>query len=125
VLLVEDDPAVLKATRMLLRVEGYRVSTATSLREAVEQAHEKLDIDLVVTDYHLQGEETGIQVITALREALGPTLKAVLVSGDTSSAVRELSCDAHLRVASKPVKADELLGILKSLLATSVKAAHS
>jgi two-component system, sensor histidine kinase len=124
-LLVEDDPAVLKATRMLLRVEGYRVSTATSLREALEQARESHDIDLVVTDYHLQGEDTGVQVITALREALGPTLKAVLVTGDTSSAVRDLSSDAHLRLASKPVNAEELLGILKSLLATSlVAAAH-
>jgi two-component system CheB/CheR fusion protein len=125
-LLVEDDPAVLNATRMLLRVEGYRVSTATSLREALEQARESHDIDLVVTDYHLQGEDTGIQVITALREALGPTLKAVLVTGDTSSAIRDLRSDASLRLASKPVNAEELLGILKSLLATSLVAAvHS
>jgi DNA-binding NarL/FixJ family response regulator len=81
---------------------------------------------LVVTDYHLQGEDTGIQVITALREALGPTLKAVLVTGDTSSAIRDLRSDASLRLASKPVNAEELLGILKSLLATSLVAAvHS
>lgn len=123
VLLVEDDPAVLKATRMLLRVEGYRVTSAASLREALERARENYDIDLVVTDYHLQGDDTGVQVIMALRETLGPTLKAVLVTGDTSSAIREFTSDAHLRLASKPVNADELLGILKSLLATSLLAA--
>jgi PAS domain S-box-containing protein len=120
VLLVEDDPAVLKATRMLLRVEGYCVTTAASLREALEQARENHDINLVVTDYHLQGDDTGVQVIMALRETLGPTLKAVLVTGDTSSAIRELTSDAHFRLVSKPVNAEELLGILKSLLATSL-----
>jgi two-component system, sensor histidine kinase len=78
--------------------------------------------DLVLTDYHLQGDDTGVQVIRALREALGPTLKAILVTGDTSSAIRELSGDTHLRFASKPVNAEELLGALKSLLMTSVAA---
>jgi len=118
-LLVEDDPAVRKATRMLLRVEGYRVSTAASVREALQQASENQDIELVVTDYHLQDGETGAQVIMALREALGPTLKAVLVTGDTSAPVRELSSDAHLRLVSKPVNVEELLRILGSLLIAS------
>jgi CheY-like chemotaxis protein len=118
-LLVEDDPAVRKATRMLLRVEGYRVSTAASVREALQQASENQDIELVVTDYHLQDGETGAQVIMALREALGPTLKAVLVTGDTSAPVRELSSDAHLRLVSKPVNVEELLTILRSLLIAS------
>jgi PAS domain S-box-containing protein len=118
-LLVDDDPAVRKATRMLLRVEGYRVSTAASVREALRLASENQDIELVVTDYHLQDGETGVQVITALREALAPTLKAVLVTGDTSAAVRDLRTDAHLRLTSKPVNAEELLRILSSLLISS------
>jgi two-component system, sensor histidine kinase len=122
VLLVEDDPAVRNATRMLLRVEGYRVSTAASLREALERARDSHGIDLVLTDYHLQGDDTGVQVIMALREALGPTLKAILVTGDTSSAIRDLSGDTHLRLASKPVNAEELLGVMKSLLMTSIAA---
>jgi two-component system CheB/CheR fusion protein len=117
VLLVEDDAAVRNATRMLLKVEGYRVSTAGSLSQALAQAAETPDIDLLVTDYHLGGTETGLQVITAVRSAVNPTLKAVLVTGDTSTIVRELSHDAHLRMASKPINADELVGILKSLLA--------
>ncbi len=119
VLLVDDDPAVLNATRLLLRVEGYRVSIAASLQEALARAHETPDIDLVMTDYHLHGHETGLQVISRLREALGPTLKALLVTGDTSSAIRELGADAHLRLTSKPVKAEELLNTLQSLLKES------
>jgi two-component system, sensor histidine kinase len=117
VLLVEDDPAVRNATRMLLKVEGYQVIAVASLQEAVQAVSNATSIDLLVTDYHLADGETGTQVITALREALGEPLKAVLMTGDTSSAVRNLPVDTHLRMCSKPVKADELLTVLRALLA--------
>jgi two-component system CheB/CheR fusion protein len=118
ILLVEDDPAVRDATRMLLKVEGYRVLTASGLEEARARASEHPQLDLLVTDYHLSDGETGTQVIIALRESLGKPLKAVLITGDTSSAVKELQADELLRLARKPIRAEELLTLLKSLLAT-------
>jgi PAS domain S-box-containing protein len=117
VLLVEDDAAVRDATRLLLKVDGYDVFPAASLAEALEKTREIGGIDLLVTDYHLRDGETGIQVITTLREALGTPLKAVLITGDTSTAVKELPRDPDLRMASKPIKAEEFLGILRALLA--------
>jgi CheY-like chemotaxis protein/two-component sensor histidine kinase len=116
ILLVEDDEGVRNATRMLLKVEGYRVTAVSSLAEAVRTAHGDERIDLLVTDYHLGNGETGTQVIAALRNALGVAVKAVLMTGDTSTAVRELPLDTRLRMASKPIKAEELLGLLKALL---------
>jgi two-component system CheB/CheR fusion protein len=116
VLLVEDDRAVRDATRMLLKAEGYRVTAVESLADALQKAREE-SIDLLVTDYHLSDGETGIQVIAALREILGFALKAVLMTGDTSAAVRDLPRDTCLRVASKPIKAEELLTLLRALIA--------
>jgi len=40
----------------------------------------------------------------------------VLITGDTSSAVKELERDERLRLARKPIHAEELLTLLKSLL---------
>jgi PAS domain S-box-containing protein len=117
VLLVEDDSAVREATRMLLSVEGYRVSAVSSLDEALQNARQEVGVDLLVTDYHLSAGEKGTQVIAALRERLGASLKAVLITGDTSSAIKGLPRDPHLRVTSKPVKAEELLALLMELLA--------
>lgn len=116
VLLVEDDPPVRDATRMLLKAEGYRVTAVESMAEALRKVREE-SIDLLVTDYHLNDGETGTDVIGALREALGFPLKSVLMTGDTSTAVRELPRDNYLRVASKPIQADELLTLLRALLA--------
>ena len=116
ILLVEDDPDVRNATRMLLRTEGYQVTTAASVAEAVQSLRESRRTDLLVTDFHLSGGETGVQVISRLREELGATLKAVLITGDTSSAVKELAHDPHLRIVSKPVQAEAFLELVRVLL---------
>jgi PAS domain S-box-containing protein len=116
VLLVEDDQGVRDATRLLLRVEGYRVTAVATLAEALKTAQEFPALDLVLTDYHLGSGETGTQVITELREILNRPVNAVLMTGDTSTAMREVPLDTNVRVASKPIKADELLGLIKALL---------
>jgi two-component system, sensor histidine kinase len=118
VLLVEDDAAVRDATRMLLKVDGYDVTAVSSIGQALQSAHNDASLDVLVTDYHLSEGETGTQLITALREGLGAPLKAVLITGDTSSAIKLLPPDPCLRVASKPVIADELLILIRELLAS-------
>jgi signal transduction histidine kinase/CheY-like chemotaxis protein len=115
-LLVEDDPGVRNATRMFLKGEGYRVSTAGSLQEAIARLSAASDLDLVISDYHLGDGKTGSDVIAAARDALGSGLRAILVTGDTSSAIKELQRDEHLRIASKPINPDELLGLIQTLL---------
>jgi two-component system, sensor histidine kinase len=116
VLLVEDDKSVRDATRLLLSVEGYRVTAVATLAEALDEATRSV-IDLLLTDFHLANGETGTAVISALRESLGTHLKAVLITGDTSTAMRELPRDPLMRITSKPVKADELLTLMRALLA--------
>jgi PAS domain S-box-containing protein len=118
IVLVEDDPAVRNATRLLLTVEGYSVTAVSSLAEARQTANEGRQIDLLITDYHLRDGETGLTVIAAMRQALGLELKALLITGDTSSVVRKISHDANLRIISKPVNADEMLGLLETLLSS-------
>lgn len=116
VLLVEDDAAVRSATRMLLGCEGYQVTAVSTAAQALEQAEADSSIDLVVTDYHLGAGETGTQVISALRAALARPLKAVLITGDTTTAVMEFPGDSLLRFVSKPVQPDELLATIRALM---------
>ncbi len=122
VLLVEDDPSVRDATRMLLRVEGYEVIPAASLDEALAAVCSGERPDLLMTDYHLGANQTGIHVITALRTQLGVPLKSVLITGDTSTAVRGLAPDPHLRVLSKPIRAEALLSLVREFLAADLPA---
>jgi len=116
-LLVEDEPGVLNAMRILFKVEGYGVVTAPSATEALELLRDGVDFDLIITDFHLEEGHTGTEVISVAREMMGESLKAILVTGDTSSAVRELQGDDKLRIASKPINSGELLALVRSLLA--------
>lgn len=116
-LLVEDHPGVRKATRMFLKSEGYQVSAAATLEEALAQLQEYPDIRLVISDYHLDDGVLGTDVIAAVRGRKGDQFRAILVTGDTSSAIAGLKRDEHLRVTSKPIDGDELLRLIQLLLA--------
>jgi CheY-like chemotaxis protein len=114
VLLVEDDASVRNAARMLLSVEGYEVTTAGSLSEAVREAgNMSAPPDIVVTDYHLGGTDTGLDVVMTLRKVARRELPAVMITGDTSSAVRALGRDHGLHLVSKPIEADQFLAAIR------------
>jgi CheY-like chemotaxis protein len=81
------------------------------------QLQDDLRFDLLISDYHLEGTRTGTEIITAVRNAKGGDFPAILVTGDTSSVVREMRSDARLRIASKPINSSEFLGLIRALLA--------
>ncbi len=116
IVLVEDDAGVRNATRMLLSSEGYEVTALASLAEALEHVRRDVCLDLLMTDYHLSDGATGTQVIASVREALGRPVKAVLTTGDTSSAMQALPTDPLMRVVSKPVNSEELLNLVHAML---------
>ncbi len=116
ILVTEDEPSVLHATCLLLELEGYQVIGAANREEALQRAREHPDVDLLVSDYHLKEDQTGLNVIAALREQLTRLIPAILVTGDTSSAIKKLPGDRQLRLASKPIDAEELLTLMDELL---------
>ncbi len=107
ILIVDDEPAVLDATSMLLTIEGFEVVTAACETEALACVSERTP-DLLITDYHLREGRTGVEIIRAIREQVSAGVPVILVSGDTSDAVviKDL---ADVRFLTKPVNADELL----------------
>jgi len=90
----------------------------SSKAEALGSVREEGTPDLLITDYHLAEGELGTQIIAAVHESTGTEVKAVLVTGDTSTLVKQMSANPHLRIASKPINAEELLAMLTALLAT-------
>jgi CheY-like chemotaxis protein/anti-sigma regulatory factor (Ser/Thr protein kinase) len=112
VLVVDDEKAVAEATGMLLEVEGFTVRIASCEREALEHAS-RATPDLIVSDYHLRGGETGIGVVRAVRNRLGEAIPVVFVTGDTARSALDKVQIENARVLSKPMRADELLAIVQ------------
>jgi PAS domain S-box-containing protein len=116
ILLVEDDPSVRVSIERFFRVEGYRLVGAESLDQALSVLGESARPELLITDYHLPGGKTGLDVIDAVRTVLGPGFPAIMLSGDTSSDVAVSPDDQRLRFASKPVDPDRLVCLVQELL---------
>jgi PAS domain S-box-containing protein len=117
ILLVEDDDAVRGATELYLRAIGHRPIATASLAEAETAlaAGDRMP-DLIISDYHLGGGGTGVDAIVSVRKQLGRTLPALLLSGDTSTAVRQLADLPACRILSKPVDVE----LLSSAIAVSL-----
>ena len=45
-------------------------------------------------------------------------LRTIVVTGDTSSAIKQLPGDPHVRIMSKPIDSEELMTAIRSLAAS-------
>jgi len=99
VLLVDDDAATRDALQRRLELLGCRVDSAACAADALAATRVRRP-DLVVTDYHLGDDETGIEVVEALRAACGG-VPALIVTGDRSPEVRAAARSADMPLIDK------------------------
>jgi CheY-like chemotaxis protein len=78
ILLVDDNAHGLSARRSVLEELGYRIATAASAADALDQFHSQT-FDLVVTDYKMPRMD-GVELIARLRKH-APGLPVILISG--------------------------------------------
>lgn len=117
IFLVEDDAGVRQAERLLLEAEGCAITTASSVTEARLKLDEhSSSVDLLICDFHLGGGDTCLELIAAFRQRVSASLPVILLTGDTSSAIRALAHDERWRIASKPLQAEQLLALMDELL---------
>src|SRR4051812_3446846 len=81
VLLVDDNPDYLQATRLLLEREGHNVLTATNGPEALSVLPQQ-KVDLLLLDYFMPGM-TGEQVVAEIRK-FDPYVQVILQTGYAS-----------------------------------------
>jgi two-component system KDP operon response regulator KdpE len=112
VLVVDDEPQILRALGINLRARHYEVLTATTGTEALEVAS-RHPPDLVILDLGLPDMD-GVEVIAGLR---GWTTAPILVlSGRTGSADKVDALDAGADdYLTKPFGVDELMARLRAV----------
>ena len=112
VLIVDDERPVAEATSLLLEIEGFEVSVASSEKEALDCLR-GFSPDVIVSDYHLRGGETGAGVVAAVRDKLGWIVPVIFVTGDTAqSAITNARVEKTI-LLNKPVRADDLLDAVR------------
>lgn len=123
-LVVDDEPNLLRAVAACLNAEGYEVSTARSGREALVQLAEAVP-DLVVSDIRMPGMD-GYQLARQLRGAPRTALVPIVfltAKDDTADRIEgfRAGVDAYL---TKPFEPDELIAVVDGIL-NRVERTHS
>jgi two-component system KDP operon response regulator KdpE len=112
VLVVDDEPQILRALRVNLTARSYKVITAATGRQALDLAGRDQP-DLIVLDLGLPDMD-GVEVIRALRG--WSTVPIVVLSGRTQSLgkIRALDAGADDYV-TKPFHVDELVARVRAV----------
>ncbi|MBW2575428.1 MAG: response regulator [Deltaproteobacteria bacterium] len=103
ILLVDDDPFILKSIGPALESEGYNITTADNGKEAVEMVARN-DFDLVLTDMVMESVD-GMDVLKAAKE-VNPDTMVIILTGyaDMASAIDafRLGVDDYIPKPSEP-----------------------
>jgi len=114
VLVVDDDPQVLRLLRVNLELEGYEVVSANDGLEALE-AVEAENPDLVVCDVMMPGMD-GVEVVRRLR-ADSKQVPVVMLSAKAMRSDMRAGLDAGANeYVTKPFDPAELIEVVDRLL---------
>ncbi len=116
VLLVEDDPMVLRFAQDQLESLGYRVLSASSPRQALEILSAHGRVDLLFTDVVMPGGMNGRELADEARK-MQADLKVLYTSGYTENAiVHHGRLDPGVQLLSKPYRRLELARRIRLVL---------
>ncbi|MCG7201222.1 ATP-binding protein [Marinobacter pelagius] len=120
ILVIDDDRYVLNAMHTLLNRWNFKVTSVSSLADALQQTKERPD--LVLSDFSLKGGQNGVEAIRTLRERYGSTLPGIIITGaSTSQQLQEVE-NSGLRMVHKPVSPARLRSLIQRHLISTASA---
>src|SRR5438270_12255159 len=124
ILLVDDEPGMLRYMRTMLEVDSYKVETANNGHDALERVQGGFNPDLVLLDLLMPGID-GLQTLAHLRQ-LQPAMKVIMLScdADTRKVVQAIRLGAQ-DYLTKPFQKAELDTIIKQCLRPNTPAYDS
>jgi two-component system KDP operon response regulator KdpE len=113
ILVVDDEPRMVRFVRMNLELEGYQVSEAGSGMEALEKVRDELP-DLVLLDV-MMPEMDGFETLERLREISTVPVIMLTVKSDEEDRIRGLELGADDYV-TKPFSPREVASRIRAVL---------
>nr|MBA2352260.1 hybrid sensor histidine kinase/response regulator [Burkholderiales bacterium] len=117
VVVVDDERSVRDGMQALLGQWGCQVLSVGSIDEAIQALAKRSDTpELVLADYRLRGNTTGIDAIRIIQAHYGKEIASVLITGDTAPDRLRETRGSGYQLLHKPVRPAKLRALMSHLL---------
>jgi two-component system, cell cycle sensor histidine kinase and response regulator CckA len=115
ILVVDDEPVIVRLASTVLEQEGYEVFTAVTPGDALAAAGDGRRFDLVLSDF-LMPEMNGVELVRKFLER-SPGTAGLLMSGYLAN-----HSEVGMPVVRKPFSANDLVSMVRQALERSERA---
>ena len=118
ILIVDDDPDIVEACRLVLEREGYEVESAPNRAEGMKKIAE-VEPDLLILDVMMEEPDDGLRMARGIRKA-GHTLPIIMLTSVNAAMGLNIDKDEEMvpveEFQPKPVDPQTLIAKVKKLL---------
>ncbi|MDX1756826.1 MAG: NahK/ErcS family hybrid sensor histidine kinase/response regulator [Marinobacter sp.] len=114
---IDNDLSICSGMKTLLEGWGCRVLTAVSLADLEAQVDlVSSPVDLILADYHLDNDETGVDAVAAINGLREQTVPVVMITANYTNELKQDIRDRGYLLMNKPVKPLKLRSALHHIL---------
>jgi DNA-binding response OmpR family regulator len=118
ILIIDDDPDIVDAGRLVLEREGYQVEGAPSRADGMKKL-EEVKPDLVILDVMMEEPDDGLRMAREIRKA-GNNVPIIMLTSVNAAMGLNIDKDEEIvpvdEFQSKPVEPQTLIAKVKKLL---------
>lgn len=116
VMVLDDDPMIVKTLQKLLEMSGYRTDAASNPEEAIEKVRQNPGAyGVVITDLSMPGV-SGLEVLSALRRTDSFVMPIVMTGYATKENAIACLRQGAFEFIEKPVLPEELMAVMEKAL---------
>lgn len=121
ILIVDDEPDLLRVTALILKARGYEVLTAANGQEAVDMIQDQ-EFDLVLLDFFLP-DISGFDICRQVKEdeKLNHTPVVLFTASDTDMVAEQVELCRANGYITKPFDSDVLLEMVAETIGHQVR----
>ncbi len=119
---IDDDIRILEAMLILFEEWGMEIATGMDAQSVIQDFRQiGRQPDVIISDYRLADQRTGIEAISELRAEFGQDTPAILITGESGASTIQALDNSGIPVLYKPLKPAKLRAILGHLLSRATR----